>query len=659
MDKLQIESFLNFKFLSNLKSNPSKNLFAYLQSKTDLEKNEYLYDLVISDGQNMKKSIYIKKSSSFIWESDHKILFAHEKNKQDEKKKKEKYTIYYRYLVDDNKIEKAYEFPYPTSIHTVLSDGLLLLTANLTTKEEQLYLTEGEPRKDLLKELKKDELYEDICEIPFYSNGNGFTANKRRQLFLYDINTQKIRKIVEEDLSVSEIFVSGNLKDIYYTAQKRIGVRSITNQVYVYNIERQETKCLYSNQDYSIHHMQIIEDQLVVAASDMKTYGLNENSNFYVLKDSKLELLATSFHSLGNSVGSDARLGASSSYLTYQNKLYIVSTVDDHNELFELDLNGNYQSIYKMNGSIDGLVLMNKTFYIISLYQQKLQEIYKLDLVNQKLTPITSVNRKSLRNIYIAKPKTIIYKDLSHEVKGFILYPKDYDQSKKYPAILDIHGGPKTVYGSVYYHEMQVWANKGYFVFYANPRGSDGKGNEFADIRGKYGTIDYQDLMNFTDLVLKKTKAIDPNQLFVTGGSYGGFMTNWIVGHTDRFKAAATQRSISNWLSFHGTSDIGYYFSKDQTDGHPNVDTDKLWEQSPMKYALNIKTPLLFIHSDEDYRCPIEQAMQLYTILKEQGLPSKFVWFKGENHELSRGGKPQARLKRLREITDWFENYKN
>ena len=369
--------------------------------------------------------------------------------------------------------------------------------------------------------------------------------------------------------------------------------------------------------------------------------------------------MAKCFHSLGNSLGSDARLGASPSYLTYQNKLYIVSTVDDHNELFELDLNGNYQSIYKMNGSIDGLVLVNQSFYIIGLYQQKLQEIYKLDLKDQKLTPITSVNRKNLRNVYIAKPKSIVYKDSSHEVKGFILYPKDYDKTKKYPAILDIHGGPKTVYGSVYYHEMQVWANKGYFVLYANPRGSDGKGNEFADIRGKYGTIDYQDLMNFTDLVLKKTKAIDPNQLFVTGGSYGGFMTNWIVGHTDRFKAAATQRSISNWLSFHGTSDIGYYFSKDQTDGHPNVDTDKLWEQSPMKYALNIKTPLLFIHSDEDYRCPIEQAMQLYTILKEKGLPSKFVWFKGENHELSRGGKPQARLKRLREITDWFENYKN
>ena len=136
-------------------------------------------------------------------------------------------------------------------------------------------------------------------------------------------------------------------------------------------------------------------------------------------------------------------------------------------------------------------------------------------------------------------------------------------------------------------------------------------------------------------------------------------MTNWIVSHTDRFKAAATQRSISNWISFYGTSDIGFYFAKDQTDGHPLLDTDKLWAQSPLKYAMHVKTPLLFIHSDEDYRCPIEQAMQFYSVLKTNQVDTKLVWFKGENHDLSRGGKPQARLKRLNEITNWFEKYQD
>jgi dipeptidyl aminopeptidase/acylaminoacyl peptidase len=296
---------------------------------------------------------------------------------------------------------------------------------------------------------------------------------------------------------------------------------------------------------------------------------------------------------------------------------------------------------------------------MIGLYKQKLQEIYVYDFAYQKLIQLTKFNQKVLKNKYIAKPKEFIVKKETHEVKGFVLFPKDYNPNLKYPCILDIHGGPKTVYGKVYYHEMQVWANLGYVVIFANPRGSDGKGNEFADIRGKYGTIDYDDLMDFTDLILKRVKSIDPSKLFVTGGSYGGFMTNWIVGHTNRFKAAVTQRSISNWLSFHGTSDIGFYFSKDQTAGHPNIDTTKLWNQSPMKYAMEVETPLLFIHSDQDYRCPIEQAMQFYSILKEKGLPTKLIWFKGESHELSRSGKPHARQKRLNEITNWFEIYRN
>ena len=131
-----------------------------------------------------------------------------------------------------------------------------------------------------------------------------------------------------------------------------------------------------------------------------------------------------------------------------------------------------------------------------------------------------------------------------------MLLPKDFDPQKTYPGILDIHGGPKTVYGEVFYHEMQVWANLGYFVFFCNPRGGDGRGNEFADLRGKYGTIDYRDLMAFTDQVLAAYPQLEETRLFVTGGSYGGFMTNWIEGHTHRFRAAATSGpSPTGWAS--------------------------------------------------------------------------------------------------------------
>jgi dipeptidyl aminopeptidase/acylaminoacyl peptidase len=520
-----------------------------------------------------------------------------------------------------------------------------------------LYLDDEEQRKAFLKQQKQESVYEDISEIPFYSNGNGFIANKRAQLFIYDKSSNTFELIVDPDFNVSIVKVSNDLKHIYYTGKQAKHVRSITTHLYEYDVETKKTYVLYQKDDYAISNIFLLGNKIILEASDMQTYGLNEDGHFYELKQKELVLFKTFGLTISSSVGSDSRLGGNPSTFVFDDKIYFVKTQDDHTELMSLDLEKNLEQKFIMNGSIDGIQVLNNEIYLVGLYKQKLQEIYKL--TELKLVQISRINSRVFKNKYIAKPKTIVYKEKTHEVKGFVLYPKDFDSNKIYPAILDIHGGPKTVYGKVYYHEMQYWANLGYFVFFANPRGSDGKGNDFADIRGNYGSIDYEDLMNFTDLVLKKTKQIDPNNLFVTGGSYGGFMTNWIVGHTNRFKAAATQRSISNWLSFHGTSDIGFYFSKDQTAGHPTVDTNLLWHQSPMKYAMEVETPLLFIHSDEDYRCPIEQAMQFYTLLREKGLETKLVWFKGETHELSRGGKPQARIKRLKEITDWFERFKS
>ncbi len=235
--------------------------------------------------------------------------------------------------------------------------------------------------------------------------------------------------------------------------------------------------------------------------------------------------------------------------------------------------------------------------------------------------------------------------------------PVDFDKNKKYPTLLSIHGGPKTEFSNIFHHEHQVFANDGYIIIYTNPHGSSGNGVKYSDIRGKYGTIDYEDLMNFTDLAIKKYPQIDENNMGVYGGSYGGFMTNWIVSHTNRFKAANSQRSISNWTSFYGVSDIGYYFVPDQTGANPWDNLEKMWEQSPIKHAKNVKTPTMFIHSDEDYRCPLEQGLQMYTRIKENGVDTKMYIFHGENHELSRSGKPKARIKRIEKIKEWFDGY--
>ena len=281
-------------------------------------------------------------------------------------------------------------------------------------------------------------------------------------------------------------------------------------------------------------------------------------------------------------------------------------------------------------------------------------DFYKLDY---ETLAVTHFNDAMLRGKYVAQPDPLNLTAGDHEVHGFILKPMDFEAGKKYPVIFDIHGGPKTVYGPVFYHEMQYWASRGYFVIFCNPTGSDGRG-AFMDIRGKYGTVDFDDLMAFCDAALAKYPEMDADNLFETGGSYGGFMTNWIIGHTDRFRACASQRSISNWTSFYGVSDIGPDFSEDQCGSTILPDVEKFWWHSPMKYADKVKTPTLFLHSLEDYRCPVDQGYQMYSALIAHGVESRLVLFRGENHELSRSGKPKHRIRRLNEITGWFEQHK-
>jgi dipeptidyl aminopeptidase/acylaminoacyl peptidase len=657
MKQIRIEDFIKYKYLSGLIANARQTHSAYLVSMANVDSNEYHHQLCVYDGEKHQKIASLKSKSHFIWVQDD-LLYQYAASKREEKLfKEEKRTLYYRYDFLKKSNELAYNIPFPAQIIKVLSQNTLLLSSFLSPEMHQLYQIDEKMRKAFLKKEKEKEAFEEINEIPFYSNGQGFISQKRNQLLIYNLETQSIYPISDLDFNVGIIKVSLDQKKIYYTGQPHFEVKRLTSGVYVYDIETKETETLLLPGDFSIKNIYLLEHKIILALSDMTLFGINQNPDFYELKDRELILIHRFGKSLGNTIGSDVRLLPNPQDVIFEKHLYFVSTVDDHSDILKMDSKGTIEKYVSFKGSVDGIAWMNHELYCVGLYQQKLQEMYKISSNLRQVKKVSNHNNVH-KDHYLAVPKQLTFKTKEHTIKGWILYPKDYHPDYKYPAILNIHGGPKTVYGTVYYHEMQVWANLGYFVCFLNPRGSDGKGDQFADIRGKYGTIDYQDIMAFMNLALEKEPSIEGQQLFVTGGSYGGFMTNWIIGHTDKFKAAATQRSISNWLSFHGTSDIGFYFSKDQTAGHPIDDTDNLWNQSPIKYVKKMTTPLLIIHSDQDYRCPIEQGMQLFTLLKEQGTKTKFVWFKGENHELSRSGKPLSRIKRLEEITSWFESFR-
>lgn len=325
--------------------------------------------------------------------------------------------------------------------------------------------------------------------------------------------------------------------------------------------------------------------------------------------------------------------------------------------LYKGDKKGNIKKIVdKKLHLTDGSLLNNEQMVVAYSTLTNPSVLALLDLTTGKLTDIENPNEKFLAKTKLSQPDMFWYQGVNDwDIQGWYVPP--VESKKNHPAILYIHGGPQVAYGESFFHEMQVHAANGYGVIMLNPRGGQGYGQEFVKaILGDYGNEDYQDLMLGLDYVLTEYPEIDKNNVYVAGGSYGGFMTNWIVGHTNRFKAAVTQRSISNWISFYGTSDIGSFFVKYQLNSDLK-DIDKLWQLSPLAYADNVDTPLLVLHGEEDLRCPQEQGEQMYTAVKMKGVPTKMVVFPESSHGLSRQGLPNLRMERINEIVNWFSQY--
>ena len=285
-------------------------------------------------------------------------------------------------------------------------------------------------------------------------------------------------------------------------------------------------------------------------------------------------------------------------------------------------------------------------------------QVFVRHMADQQVYQITALNQSLLAGIDLGEVETVWIKGPDdNDLQGWVIKPPGFDPQKKYPAILEIHGGPRTQYGYFFMHEFFYLAAQGYVVHFSNPRGGRGYGEAHTKATFKHwGDPDYDDLMAWNDYVAGQTY-IDPERMGVTGGSYGGFMTVWIIGHTDRFKAAVPQRCVSNMVSMWGSSDFNWAFQQELNDQPPFEDLQKYWDQSPIKYIGNAKTPTLVIHSENDLRCPIEQGEQVYVALKRLGVDSEMVRFPNEFHGLSRTGRTDRRIVRLNHILRWFDKY--
>ena len=663
MRKLTPDDFKNYAYLSQIEHAPDGQHAVFVKHDVDMEDNRYRSNLYLIDldSLDIRKLTAFDEEKTFKWLNTEELLFTSNRDEKDKKKKEdfEEFTQLYKINIHGGEASKDLRFNKSISSYEILDSGKILAIASFDpSKKEFQDLTDEQIREEKTR-LKEEKDYEVLEEIPYWSNGGGFTSKKRSRLSLFDEKGTFITYLVSPETTVESLKLNKAKTLGVLISTTFEGKESLYNEVSLY--QDGEIKKL-DLPKLSISYADFVnDDTLMLSASDMKVLGINENSKFYTynLKTNELCLITENLDvALYSSVGSDSRYGGGKSRELDHEHLYFTTTEGISSYLHRMDAKGEITPLMTEEGSVDSLSVHEDSILYIGMKNTRLQELYLLK--NGESQKVTSFNDWVADEVTLSYPIPLTYKKEGEEdIDGFILKPVDYEEGQKYPALLEIHGGPKTVYGSVFYHELQLFANLGYFVIFCNPRGSDGKGNDFSDIRGKYGAIDYDDLMNFTDLALKTYSDMDEKNLFVTGGSYGGFMTNWIIGHTNRFKAAASQRSISNWISMFNTTDIGYYFADDQTGASPWDDHAKMWSQSPLKYADQVKTPTLFIHSEEDYRCWLTEGLQMFTALKYHNVDSRLCLFRGENHELSRSGQPKHRLRRLLELKNWFEKYQS
>ena len=659
MKKIKLDTFMDFRMLSALTFSPDGKKLAYVVTEIDREKKEYVSRLRLRTGEEDRPMISDGKVGEYIFEDDDHILFAtdrRDEKKKDKEEEKEASTVLYRLPLSGGEAEKAFELPLDAGSFERLPDGSLLMTGEISTENPDLYLLEGDKKKKALEKQEEEKDYDVLTESPFVSNGRGLIQGKRSAVFHYQVKEKKLRRLTGRYTDVSSFRVHG--KDVYFSGVNFRNRRPNRDCLYRLNLETGKTEQILGPK-LLIYAIEFIGDTLIVSGADGKRYGENGNPCFYTfdIGTRELKLLTDADESLGNAMLTDVEYGAARFTKAEGNYLYFPALDRDGCRLKRLSLDGRIETVASADGIISDYDVHGDKVIFAGMLNMKLPELYQAEKDENRC--LTAWNAEVLKDTYVAQPHPVTAELDGEEIDGWVLLPEDYDPRRKYPAVLDIHGGPKCAYGPVFFHEMQAWAAKGYIVFFCNPHGSDGRGSAFAYLDLQWGSIDYRQIMAFTDRVLEVYPAIDIRRICCTGGSYGGYMSNWILGHTDRFCAIATQRSISNWVTMYGLSDIPPIsnFEVCSADPYTEKGIEEMWNVSPLKYIMNAKTPTLIIHSEEDYRCPIAEGYQLYTALVYLRVPARMVVFHGENHELSRTGKPAHRLRRLEEITGWFDKY--
>ena len=508
-----------------------------------------------------------------------------------------------------------------------------------------------------------------ITHLRYKFNGVGFTDTRRRHLYILNVADGSVRQITEGDYDVADIAWSPNGSRLAFSAciSPDCELRLIPD-IWLVDIDGGNLQRLTAGKGSANAPVFSPDGNQIAYFGHEKGEIGYANTDLWVIPatgGTAVNLTQSFDRSLGCTIGGDARMDGGSSRAAWS---------VDGQHLFVTITDGGNCHLYRVGVAEQAMTQLTQgELSVTSFSHAVVAEQDALAYVaggvsnpgdvyfwqGSQVKRLTEINAAAMADWQLASAERIAFESTpGWNIEGWIMKPIDFTPGQKYPLVLHIHGGPHVTYGHAFMFEFQLLAAAGYGVLYTNPRGSRGYGEEFTKgVVGDWGGGDYADLMHAVDYA-EQLDWVDGSRLGVTGGSYGGYMSNWIVTQTDRFNAAVTIRSISNMYTKYGCSDIGWYGNKAGFGGRDLWDSeDFIMERSPIRYAPRVKTPILIIHSEEDYRCPMEQAEQWYVALKRLGVTVEFVRFAGENHELSRSGKPRNRIDRLNFIVGWFQRY--
>lgn len=650
MEKLRIKStdIFCYEFPHDIACSPNGTYIGFILSHINKENDNYEHDIVVMNRltREQKPLTQTKDITSFRWISDTEILFTSARNKP-----LKGTTDVFKISVEGGEAKKVFNIPKACGVPTPLGRGKWLLTTKNQTDP---------------KEMKLDRAVEGIDywtfeDKPFIRDGEVFSQRRRVAAELFDEFTGEVKTITHKYCETSSVTLSKDKKTIFYTGQIYENCATPYSGLWEYNIETEETKELVAQGKYQISMMKNIDDKRILLQASLLDRSITQNHDMYIYdrETGEMSIIASPDGMFATLLDVDAVYGGGQTNKMIDDK-FIGARINRTMTEFDIfDTNtGDIRVIRKVD-AFTSFDIFESTMYAVILNNYELAEIYSIDIVTGDMEKMTEFSKEYLDTHKVSYPEKLTFTAKNGEdVDGFVIPPIDADSSKQYPAVLLIHGGPKWAYGYMFTHLKQCITANDMYVIYCNPHGGDGYGEKFLEMVERWGYVDFEHIMEFIDTCLEKYPGINPERLGVCGGSYGGYMTNWIIGNTDRFKAAVSQRSISNLISASLVIDFGDRIMK-QTSGDktPWYHEEVLWEHSPLKYVKNAKTPTLFLHSDHDYRCYMGDSFQMFTSLKQQGVDTEMILFHGDTHGLSRHGRPSNRIVRVEAIIDWLKKY--